>query len=44
MLLNYLQWVSLLQMTADDLSKALQEPTDEQASHSVGRSHNLINF
>lgn len=30
-------------MTADDLSKVLQEPTGEQSSHSAGRNHNLIN-
>ena len=44
MLLNYLQWLSLLQMTADDLSKVLKEPTDEQSSHSAGRNHNLLNL
>ena len=31
-------------MTADDLSKVLQEPTGEQSSHSAGRNHNLINL
>lgn len=43
MLLNYLQWVSLLQMTTHDSSKVLQKPTGEQSSHSAGRNHNLLN-